>query len=68
MVENRSQSVKRKQALLRNSLPVDEFEAKCTGLGPEFHSFPILNAALQLLKDGCVVFLVSCDHVIDDVS
>jgi len=38
--------VKRKRALLRNGLPRDEFEAKCAGLGSEFHSFPVLNAAL----------------------
>ena|SRR5438552_15865737 len=59
--------VKRRRALLRNNnLPRDEIETEFAGLGSEFHSLPILNALLQLLEDGSVVFLMSRDHVIDN--
>ena len=51
-----------------NSLPRDEIETKLAGLDSEFHSFPVLNAMLQLLEDGRVVFLMSGDHVIDDAG
>jgi len=54
------------RVLLRNSFSRNEVEAEFTGLSSESHSFPVLNAALQLLKDGSVVFLASADHVIDD--
>src|SRR5579872_146880 len=60
--------VKRRRALLRNSLPRDEVKTEFTGLDPEFHSLPILNTALQFLEDGRVVFLAGCDHVVDDTG